>query len=130
MVVTEGDKPELKAGDALQTLSEILLCRYAMRELLWCEACDVPWVPILLRPSSRYYACQNKECSHPAMPAKLMDHRVWSRFVRLHGTVAQGVPRERRHDVLRQELRRVVVGEGMVLRLESLMPPGEGILRG
>jgi hypothetical protein len=116
-VVTEGDEPEPKTGDALGGLSGILLRRYLVRELLWCGVCDVPWVPVLLRPMSRYYVCSKEKCSHPAMPARLMEHRVWSRFVRSRGTLAQGVPRERRHDVLKQELTRVV-GEGMVLRFE------------
>ena len=39
--------------------------------------------------------------------------------MRLYGTTAQGVPRERRHDVLRQMLWRVVVGRSMTdLRCE------------
>ncbi|PZS31703.1 MAG: hypothetical protein DLM59_09425, partial [Pseudonocardiales bacterium] len=104
--------------EALHRLSDILLREYTVRELLWCASCDAPWVPLLLRPMSRYYVCSKKACSHPAMPARLMEYRVWSRFVRSCGTLAQGVPKERRHDVLRHEIRRVVVGQGMVLRLE------------
>jgi hypothetical protein len=107
-----------KAGQALHRLSDILLREYIVRELLWCASCDVAWAPILLRPMSRFYVCSKKACSHPAMPARLMEYRVWSRFTRSHGTLAQGVPKERRHDVLKQELRRVEVRDGMVLRLE------------
>jgi hypothetical protein len=96
----------------------MLLRRYLVRELLWCGICDAPWVPILLGPLSRYYACSNEKCLHPAMPAKWVDHRVWSRFVRPDGPLAQGVSREYRPDVLHQQIRRVVVGQGMVLRFE------------
>ena len=114
--MTNEDEPE--ATEPLRRLSDILLRPYLVRELLWCGACDVPWVPILFPPMSRYYVCTKKECSRPAMPARLTEHPVWSRFVRTHGTLAQGVPRERRHGVLKYELRRVVVRDGMVLRLE------------
>jgi hypothetical protein len=109
---------ECESDDALHRLSDILLRRYLVRDLLWCGICDVPWVPILLRPMSRYYVCSKKACSRPAMPANLVEQRVWSRFTRSHGSIAQGVPRDRRHDVLRQELRRAVVSGGMLLRLE------------
>ena len=121
MLVTEGDNTDQDAAEAsepLLRLSDILLREYAVRELLWCGACDVPWVPILLRPMSRFYVCSVKACSRPAMPARLVEYRVWSRFVRSHGTIAQGVPKDRRNDVLKQELRRVEIHEGMVLRLE------------
>ena len=58
------------------------------------------------------------ENAHTRCPGRLTEHRVWSRFRETHGILAQGVPRERRHGVLKYELRRVVVRDGMVLRLE------------
>jgi len=118
VLVTGEDEPEPE-GQTLNALNDILLRRYLLRDLLWCETCDRPMVPILLRPASRYYACPSKACPHPALPARIMEYRVWGRFMRLYGTTAQGVPRERRHDVLRQMLWRVVVGRSMTdLRCE------------
>ena len=126
MLVTEEDAPKPEPGEAPpqegnapHALSEILLRRYLLRDLLWCQPCDRPIVPILLRPASRYYACLSQACPHPALPARVMEYRVWGRFVRLYGSMAQGVPRERRHDALRQMLWRVVVGRSMTdLRCE------------
>jgi hypothetical protein len=118
VLVTEDDKPEPEAIEPLLRLSDILLRKYTLRELLWCGSCDTAWVPVLLQPMSRYYVCTKKACSHPAMPARVMEYRVWSRFIRARGTVPQGVPKERRHEVLKQELRRVEVREGLVLRFE------------
>jgi hypothetical protein len=112
------DVSQLEKTNALHSLSNILLREYTVRELLWCGHCDVPWVPILLRPMSRFYVCSKKACARPAIPARLIEHRVWTRFMRSCGTIARDVPKERRHEVLRQELRRVEVREGMVLRLE------------
>jgi hypothetical protein len=104
---------------APEPMSDILLQRYLLRGLLWCQLCDLPIVPILLRPLSRYYACTNKECPRPAMPAKLTEHRVWSRLIRLDATMVHGVPRERRHAELRRVLSRVSVREGITdLRFE------------
>lgn len=108
--MTGEGKPGLEATNHLHALSDILLRQYALRELLWCERCEEPWVPILLPPMARYYACSNKECPHPAMPARLMEQRVWSWFVRFEESGARHVPRERRHELLKEELKRVVVG--------------------
>lgn len=110
LVVTEQGKPERETGDPLRKLSDILLRQYLLRGLLWCQRCDEPWVPILPPSKARYYACSSEECPHPAMSAKLMEQRVWSRFVRLGGTTGCHVTRQRRHELLREELKRVVVG--------------------
>lgn len=109
-MVTEKNQPGLEAGNHLHVLSDVLLRRYLLRGLMWCQRCDEPWVPILLPPMARYYACSNKECPHPAMAAKLMEQRVWSRFVAINQLLAEGGPWERRHDVLHELLKRVVVG--------------------
>jgi hypothetical protein len=98
-------KVNLGHANALQTLNEVLRQRYLVRDLLWRQTCDLPWVPILLRPMTRYYACQNKARPQPAMPASLMEHRVWRRFVRLHGVAACQMPRDRRHEALADALR-------------------------
>jgi hypothetical protein len=119
MAVTGQDKSGFEPGTAVRTLSDMLLRRYLVRELLWCGQCDQPWMPILIPPMARYYVCQRKACLHPAVPAKLMDHRVWTRLVRSLGGKAHQVPRECRHELLREVLTRVIVGQGMVeLRLE------------
>lgn len=111
MVVTEGERPDLESTNHPDVLSDILRQRYLLRGLLWCGRCEKPWVPILLPPMARYYVCSNRECPHPAMPAKLMEQRVWSRFLGLQeGALPRQVPRERRHELLRTELTRVVVG--------------------
>ncbi|PZS30479.1 MAG: hypothetical protein DLM59_11200 [Pseudonocardiales bacterium] len=99
--------------DALYALSDILLRRYLLRDLLWCAPCDRPKVPLLLGRLSRYYACRGGGCPHPALPAKITEHRVWNRFVRQDGTVPPGLPPADRHERLRHELRRVVVGPEM-----------------
>jgi hypothetical protein len=115
--VTDPDAPQ--GGNGLQALSDILLRRYLLRDLLWCQPCDRPKVPVLLGRLSRYYACADKRCPHPALPARITEHRVWCRFARLHGALPPGLPRERQHDVLRQALDRVVVcAELTDLRLE------------
>jgi hypothetical protein len=118
--VIEQDEPESEADEPPFSLTEILLQRYLVRELLRCGVCDAPWVPILLRPTSRFYVCSTKACWRPALPARLIEHQAWSRFVRSRGTITQGVPTQRRHGLLKQELRRVVVRAGLILRLEWL----------
>jgi hypothetical protein len=115
---TEVDELHLGHADALHTLSDMLLRRYLVRDLLWCQACDQPWVPIMLRPLTRYYACLNRGCQQPPMPARLIEQRIWSRFVWLYGATACQVPCERRHEALQQALRRVLVCRGPPLRLQ------------
>jgi hypothetical protein len=74
VVRIETEQVQLEQANALYALTDVLRQRYLVRDLLHCEACDVPWVPILLRPMTRYYACQNKACPFPAMPAGLMEY--------------------------------------------------------
>jgi len=112
------DEVSLVHANALHILDAALRRRFLVRDLLWCATCDVPWVPILLRPMTRYYACHNKSCPHPAMPAGLVEHRVWIRFVRLHGVDNCQIPRDRRHEALTDALNRVLVCPGLLLRLE------------
>ena len=112
------DEVSLVHANALHMLNDALRRRFLVRDLLWCATCDCPWVPVLLRPMSRYYACHNKGCPHPAMPAGLVEHRVWSRFVRVHGFEACQIPRDQRHDALTEALQRVMVCPGLMLRLE------------
>jgi hypothetical protein len=88
--------------------------RYLLRKVLWCGLCDLPLVPVLGLPSVRYHACQNKRCPRPLALAEVMEQRVWSRFVLLNEVFAHGVPRDRRQAVLREVLKRVVVGETTV----------------
>jgi hypothetical protein len=117
--MTQPDLGQLRDVDALHALSDILLRRYSLRDLLWCEPCDGPKVPVLLGRLSRYFACSDKSCPHPALPAKITEYRVWSRYVRQKGLAAPGVPRERQHDVLQGALHRVIVcGDMTILRLE------------
>jgi hypothetical protein len=49
---------------------------------------------------------------------KLVEQRVWGRFVRLYGPTACQVPRERRHDTLPQAVQRVLACRGLLLRVE------------
>jgi hypothetical protein len=116
--LVEAEEVTLGRANALYSLDCILRRRFLVRDLLWCVTCDVPWVPVLLRPMTRYYACANKACPLPAMPAGLVEHRVWGRFVRVHGVQACQVPREQRHEALTDALRRVLVCPGLRLRLE------------
>lgn len=105
--------------NGLHRLSEILLRLHLLRGLLWCGSCDTAWVPLLLPPESLYYVCANQHCPHTAVPAKIMEQRVWSRFVRLQAGIGQQVLRVDRTYLLCGSLRRVVIGKGMLeLRLE------------
>lgn len=104
----------------LHGLSEILVRVYLVRGLLWCDSCHTAWLPLLVPPESLYYVCANQDCPHTALPAKVMEQRVWSRFVSQRASMRQ-VPYAHRTDVLRDELRRVVIGKDLLdLRLEWL----------
>jgi len=48
-------------------------------------------------------------------PAKILEQRMWDRFVRMHGGQCPSPARERRHDLPRRELKRMVIGRDMLL---------------
>lgn len=89
---------------------DVLLRRYLVRDLLRCGPCDRPLIAILVPPGARYYGCDDKQCPRRLLPADVMEQRVWSRFVAFNQTLADGVPRDQRHELLRQLLKHVVVG--------------------
>lgn len=117
--MNDAAQPPSNNIDGLHGLCEILLRLHLLRGLLWCGSCDTAWVPLLLPPGSLYYVCANQHCPHTAVPAQILEQRVWSRFVRPHEAITQQVSREHRTDMLCGSLRRVVIGNGMrELRLE------------
>lgn len=89
---------------------DVLLRRYLLRDLLRCGPCDLPFIAILVPPGARYYGCTSRQCPRRLLPADVTEQRVWSRFVAINETLSDGVPRDQRHELLRQLLKRVVVG--------------------
>lgn len=105
----------------LHGVDEVLLRLHLLRGLLWCGECDTAWVPLLLPPASLYYVCANQHCPHTAVPAKVLEQRVWSRFVCLQRGLTQQTPPTQQTDLLCRSLRRVVIGENpLELQLDWL----------
>jgi len=96
------DADELQADDPSppHLPRDVVLRRYLLRSLLWCGACDLPLIAVLVPPGARYYGCTTSGCAHRLVPANVLEQRVWSRFVAISQVLAEGVPRDRRHDVL------------------------------
>jgi hypothetical protein len=86
--MTPADRIEFLDGDAFR--DEALVDRYFLRDILWCEACDLPLRPALVNGRLRYYTCGNVGCRRPALPAETMEQQVWRRFVLLNELFATG----------------------------------------
>lgn len=95
----------------LHGVDEVLLRLHLPRGLLWRGACDTAWVPLLLPPGSLYYVCASQHCPHTTVPAKILEQRVWSQFVRLQRGLTPQAPPAHQADLLCRSLRRVVIGE-------------------
>ena len=108
--MTAADEPQLADPNPLRAPRDVLLRRYQLIDLAWCGICDLPLIAILVPPGARYYGCVNKHCVRRLLPAEVTEQRVWCRFVAINQTLADGIPRARRHDVLRELLKRVVIG--------------------
>jgi hypothetical protein len=86
---------------------------YILRGLIFCGLCAGPMLPVLIRTGIRKYGCPNKRCPRPLLPAEILEQKVWSRFTLLNEAFAGAVHRNQRNEVLRQVLKRVVVGSDM-----------------
>jgi hypothetical protein len=84
---------------------------YLLRELIWCELCQQPMVPIVLI-GSRYYACENDDCVR-LVPAEGIEMLIWQQYALLYEGTENVVATAIRRNALRQHLTRVCIGEDM-----------------
>jgi hypothetical protein len=84
---------------------------YLSRDLIWCELCKRPMVPIVLI-GSRYYTCETDECQQ-MVPAEGIELLIWQQYALLYEGTENVVATAMRRNALRQHIARIRVGEDM-----------------
>jgi hypothetical protein len=86
---------------------------YLLRDLIWCELCHAPMLPVLLSGTGRHYGCPYRECPRQLVDAAAVEQLVWDLFAALYEGSAVVVPTYLRREALRHKLKRVRVGEDL-----------------
>jgi hypothetical protein len=100
--MTGGDLPASANGTA---------DAYLLRNLIWCELCNMAMMPLLLG-GARYYECDNEACPRP-IPAAGMELLIWRQYALLYEGTGKVLPTAMRREALRRTLKRVRVGEDL-----------------
>ena len=84
--------------------------RYLLRDLIWCQLCDVSMKPALLSTRIRFYGCTNPACPRLLIEADLVETLVWQAFLYLFARPGTELTTDEQGQVLAHVLERVSIG--------------------